>query len=61
MDDFRCPACGSSALAYPRVLEGNEPVVCANCGEIVSTYGELKRRSEQALGSKPTRSPVSGC
>jgi DNA-directed RNA polymerase subunit RPC12/RpoP len=61
MDDFRCPACGSSALTYPRVLENDEPVACARCGELVSTYGELKRRSEQALGSNPTRSPVSGC
>jgi hypothetical protein len=30
-------------------LEDNEPVTCANCGEFVSTYGELKRRSERAL------------
>jgi hypothetical protein len=30
MDDFRCPACGSSALTYPRVLENDEPVACAS-------------------------------
>jgi DNA-directed RNA polymerase subunit RPC12/RpoP len=59
MDDFRCTACGSPALVYPRVLKGDEPVACASCGEFVSTYGELKQRSERAPG--PCRVPVSGC
>jgi hypothetical protein len=61
MDDFRCPACGSPALVYPDALEDNEPVTCANCGEFVSTYGELKCRSDRALVSNPSRFPVSGC
>jgi hypothetical protein len=59
MNEFRCPACGSPALVYPRLLEVDEPVVCASCGEFVSTYGELKRRSTQV--SNPSRIPVSGC
>jgi DNA-directed RNA polymerase subunit N (RpoN/RPB10) len=60
MDDIRCPTCGSPALVYPRVLEAVEPVACASCGAFVSTYGELKKRSERAPGSNPTRI-VSGC
>jgi transcription elongation factor Elf1 len=61
MDDFKCPACGGPALVYPSVLENSEPVKCGNCGEFVSTYGELKQRFERALPSKSTGSPVSGC
>ena len=61
MDDFGCPDCGSLALVYPSVLEDNRPVACAGCGSFVSTYGELKQRAEQALGSNPARFPVSGC
>ena len=51
MDDFKCPACGGPALVYPSVLENSEPVKCGNCGEFVSTYGELKQRFERALPS----------
>jgi hypothetical protein len=62
MDDFGCPACGSPALVYPSALEDHEPVACASCGEFVSTYGELKQRSERGVGSSnPSRGPVSGC
>jgi hypothetical protein len=61
MDDFGCPACDSPALAYPGVLEDHEHVACASCGEFVSTYGELKRRSKQALRSNPSGFAVSGC
>jgi hypothetical protein len=61
MDEFRCPACGSPALLYPRLLEDVAPVLCASCGEFVSTYGELKGRSERALGLNPRRLPMSGC
>jgi hypothetical protein len=45
MDDFKCPACGSSTLVYPKVLEDREPVVCASCGAFVSTYGESASNS----------------
>jgi hypothetical protein len=61
MDDFRCTACGSPAFVYPTVLQDDKPVVCAGCGEFVSTYGELKQRSDRALVSNPSRVPVSGC
>jgi len=61
MDDFGCPACGSLALAYPKALEDNEPVVCSGCAQFVSTYGEFKRRAEQALISFHTDVRVSGC
>jgi transcription elongation factor Elf1 len=60
MDEFTCPTCGSPALVYPRVLEADEPVACASCGEFVSTYDELKKRTERALGSDPSRA-MSGC
>jgi hypothetical protein len=61
VNDFKCRACGSPTLVYPSALENDAPVTCGNCGEFVSTYDELKRRSERALHSKPTRVPVSGC
>jgi hypothetical protein len=60
MDDFGCPSCGSSALLYPKVPEGDEPVTCASCGELVSTYAELKQRLEAKLGPNSTRA-LSGC
>jgi hypothetical protein len=46
--EFRCPACGSLAFRYPRVLDDDKPVLCAGCGTFVSTYGELRHR----LGEK---------
>jgi hypothetical protein len=39
-----CSACGSLAFRYPRALDDDKPVICAGCGEFVSTYGEIKRR-----------------
>jgi hypothetical protein len=42
--ELRCPACGSLAFRYPRVLADDKPVLCAACGTIVSTYGELRQR-----------------
>jgi hypothetical protein len=59
--DFRCPACCSAALVYPKALEDNQLVACAGCGAFVSTYGELKARAERALNSNPPRFRVSGC
>jgi hypothetical protein len=59
MEDLKCPACGSLALVYPKRLETFEPVACANCGKFVASYGELKRRSEQATDTNSGR--VSGC
>jgi hypothetical protein len=50
MEDFKCPACGSPDLVYPKVLEDVEPVVCASCRAFVSTYGQLKERFEQCPG-----------
>jgi uncharacterized Zn finger protein len=61
MGDLGCPGCGSPALSYPEVLKDDEPVRCAGCGEIVSTYGELKRRAEHASKSSLTHSLLSGC
>jgi hypothetical protein len=43
------------------VLEDDEPVACASCGDFVSTYGELKQHSGRVLGSNPSRVPMSGC
>jgi ribosomal protein S27E len=45
--EIRCPVCGSPAFIYPRVLDDDKPVICAGCGAFVSTYGEMKRRSEE--------------
>jgi hypothetical protein len=39
-----CPACGSLAFRYPRVLHDEKSILCAGCGAFVSTYGELRRR-----------------
>jgi hypothetical protein len=60
-DDFGCTACDSPALVYPGRLKDDEPVACGRCGEFISTYGELKKRSESALASIPNRGPTSGC
>ena len=59
MNEFGCPVCLSSALAYPKVLEDDQPVTCADCGAFVSTYGELKQRAEHA--PTLTNVGVSGC
>jgi hypothetical protein len=61
MNEFACPVCLSPALVYPKVLEDDQPVVCAECGSFVSTFGELKRRLEHAPSSSPTDVGVSGC
>jgi hypothetical protein len=61
INEFGCPVCLSPALAYPKVLDDDQPVSCADCGAFVSTYGELKRRAESAPSSKPTGVRVSGC
>jgi hypothetical protein len=50
-----------SRFGLPGVLEDDAPVACASCGDFVSTYGELKQRSEGALVSNPSRVTVSGC
>jgi hypothetical protein len=42
--EIRCPACGSLAFRYPRLLHDDKPVMCAGCGAVVSTYGELRQR-----------------
>jgi len=61
MTEFGCPVCLSSALAYPKVLNDDQPVTCFDCGAFVSTYGELKRRTERTPTSGPTGVAVSGC
>jgi hypothetical protein len=61
MNEFGCHVCLSLALAYPKVLDDDQPVSCADCGAFVSTYGELKRRAKSAPSSKPTGVRVSGC
>jgi len=61
MNEFGCPVCLGLALVYPKVLEDDQPVVCADCGALVSTYGELKRHAERAPTPNPTRVRVSGC
>ena len=59
MDFIGCSACGSVALVYPKILDPDEPVVCAGCGAIISTYGELKTRAE---GEPDSGEPcASGC
>jgi uncharacterized Zn finger protein (UPF0148 family) len=45
--EIRCPVCGSPAFKYPNVLNDDKPVICAGCGAFVSSYGEMKRRSEE--------------
>ena len=52
-----CRACGGVALVYPDVLAEDQPVVCASCGEFQSSYGEIKRRAEEAADTDR----VSGC
>jgi hypothetical protein len=61
MDDFGCPACGSAALVYPRVLGDDEPVACSGCGAFVAKYGEFKRRAERALRTQLADFQFSGC
>jgi uncharacterized Zn finger protein (UPF0148 family) len=47
LTEIRCPICGSPAFRYPKVLDDDKPVICAGCGAVVSTYAEMKRRSEE--------------
>jgi hypothetical protein len=61
MNEFGCAVCLSAALVYPKVLEDDQAVTCADCGAFVSTYGELKRRVERTPNPKQTRLGVSGC
>jgi len=61
MDDLECFNCGSPAVTYPAVLEDEEPVVCANCGALVYTFGELKRRTKTVFDTALDSSRVSGC
>jgi hypothetical protein len=44
LDPATCPACGSPAFFYPRVLDDDKPVMCAGCGAFISTYGEMRQR-----------------
>jgi hypothetical protein len=44
--EIRCPACGSPAFLFPKVLDDEKPVTCAECGGFVSTYGELRQRCD---------------
>jgi hypothetical protein len=41
MNEFGCPVCLSPALVYPKILEDDQPVACAECGAFVSTFGEI--------------------
>jgi uncharacterized Zn finger protein (UPF0148 family) len=45
LTEIRCPICGSPAFRYPKVMNDDKPVICAGCGAVVSTYGEMKRRA----------------
>ena len=60
-DGLTCWTCESPGLVYPRRLNDDQPVACGRCGVFVSTYGELKRRTENALASVPEYGPLSGC
>jgi hypothetical protein len=61
INEFECPVCLSPSLVYPKALEDDRAVTCADCGAFVSTYGELKRRVERTPSSKRARLAVSGC
>jgi len=61
MDEFECEACGSAAVAYPKVLADAEPVVCARCAAIVSSYREFKLRIERTIGQSGNDRRVTGC
>ncbi len=61
MDDFRCTACGSPAVTFPKVLDERALVACAGCEQVVSTYGEFKQRAERAILLSPRRARVTGC
>jgi hypothetical protein len=39
-----CSACGSLAFRYPRALNDDKSVICAGCGALISTYGEIRQR-----------------
>jgi hypothetical protein len=51
-----CPACGSVAFRYPKVLADDKPVICAACGTFIATYGELSQCSDQHDQSKTSQS-----
>jgi len=61
MDEITCRVCGCPALVYPKILQDDEPVRCAGCGGLVSTYGEFKKRAERAMSADADGVRITGC
>jgi hypothetical protein len=61
MYEFACDSCGSPAVRYPETLDEHAVVVCARCAAGVCSYGEFRRRIEQALRSGPREAVATGC
>jgi hypothetical protein len=48
MDDlFCCESCASTAVRLPRDLHELSEVLCAGCGSLIETLGELRARAER--------------
>ena len=47
--DLRCGSCGSNRIHIPASGGDESPVVCEDCGHVLATLGELKKRAEEAV------------
>ena len=61
MDFLECRACGGASVTYPQMLKDDQPVMCARCGAVVSTLGELKQRVDKRSDGKLRKGLISGC
>ena len=52
--DLSCAECGSNRIDIPASGGDESPVVCEDCGHVLASFGELKKRVEEAVvrGSK---------
>lgn len=47
--DLSCGECGSNRLDIPAGASDDSPVVCEECGHVLGSLAEVKRRVEQAV------------
>lgn len=56
--ELNCPRCGNNHFSFPRNAEDSSVIRCADCGEAIGTFGELKDKiGAEVLGRsvKPKR------
>jgi len=48
--DLSCARCGSNRIAFNHAVSDACDVTCEDCGSVVGTFGDLKRRVAQQMG-----------